>query len=94
MTQAPELYTTGGQRRAVDDRDTPHPVSKACETVPILGDWSGGDMKLVQAAKSAKRSCVDVGGRNIKMLATGQKSRAKNALFRPDSGKMVRVFKE
>jgi len=39
-------------------------------------------MKVVQAAKSAKVLVVDVGGTNIKMLATGQTRAAQNS-FRP-----------
>jgi len=40
-------------------------------------------MKLVQAAKSAKVLVVDVGGTNIKMLATGQKEPRKCLLVPP-----------
>src|SRR5258705_7543957 len=52
-------------------------------------------MKLVQAAKSAKVLVVDVGGTNIKMLATGQKEPSKipsGPTMTP--GKMVREVKE
>ena len=52
-------------------------------------------MKLVQAAKSAKVLVVDVGGTNIKMLATGQKEPRKMPSGPTmTAGKMVRVVKE
>jgi polyphosphate glucokinase len=52
-------------------------------------------MKLVQAANSAKVLVVDVGGTNIKMLATGQKEPRKIPSGPTmTAGKMVRVVKE
>ena len=51
--------------------------------------------KSVQAGKSAKVLVVDVGGTNIKMLATGQKEpRKMHSGPTMTAGKMVRVVKE
>ena len=53
------------------------------------------EMKLVQAAKTHKVLVIDVGGTNIKMLATGQKE-ARKIPSGPamTAGKMVRAVKE
>jgi polyphosphate glucokinase len=52
-------------------------------------------MKLVQAVNSARVLVIDVGGTNIKMLATGQKEPRKIPSGPAmTAGKMVRVVKE
>ena len=72
-------------------------ISAAQRLMKLVRSWTigAGDMKLVEVSKTLKVLVVDVGGTNIKMLATGQKEPRKMPSGPTmTAGKMVRVVKE